>query len=175
MVALNDAQTAAMLAFLKTRRGDMELKPAELVDTMLAYMKAKGIPVNELESLAPGASPEEKEDYMQQWREYAVAAGVSDVPSINLVGRWISRPEGHSVRSARSGKLAVIADVLARHGHVIDRETEAHVMSALINVDKGATEEQSSCVWRSSGSFTRASRRGWRKGRGSRRREPRRS
>ena len=32
MVALNDAQTAAMLAFLKTRRGDKELKPDELVD-----------------------------------------------------------------------------------------------------------------------------------------------
>ena len=146
MGALNDAQTAAMLAFLKTRRGDKELKPDELVEAMLKYLKAKGIPVNELETLAPGASEEDKEDFIQQWREYAVAAGVDDVPSVNLVGRWISRPEGHSQRSARSGKLAVIADVLARHGHVIDRETEAHVMSALVNVDKGATEEQSSCV-----------------------------
>ena len=83
---------------------------------------------------------------METWREYAVAAGVTDVPSINLVGRWIAKPEGHSARSARSGKVAAIADILARHGHVIDRETEAHVMKALVNVDKGATEEQSACV-----------------------------
>jgi hypothetical protein len=85
MVALNDAQTAAMLAFLKTRRGDKELKPDELVEAMLRYMKAKGIPVNELETLAPGASDEDRQDFIQQWREYAIAAGVDDVPSINLV------------------------------------------------------------------------------------------
>ena len=66
MVALNDAQTAAMLAFLKTRRGDKALKPDELVESMLKYLKAKGIPVNELETLAPGASEEDKEDFIQQ-------------------------------------------------------------------------------------------------------------
>ena len=65
MGALNDAQTAAMLAFLKTRRGDKELKPDELVEAMLKYLKAKGIPVNELETLAPGASEEDKEDFIQ--------------------------------------------------------------------------------------------------------------
>jgi ferredoxin len=146
MVALNAGEKAAMLAFLKSRRGDKELKSDDIVSKLLDYFAAKGQSVANVEKdVEPGASAAVVEDLAQIWREYAEAAGIDDKPDIMKVGRWISTPEGPG-RSLRSGKAGAVADVLSRQGVVLTREQEFAVASALLHVDKGEMESQCKSV-----------------------------
>ena len=145
MPALSDAQTAAYTAFLKGKRESYSLTE-EVVTKLAAWFKTKGVPVNERRTaLAHGASALDKEELMDEWKEFAVAAGLEDTPDINSVGRWISKPAGPG-RSARSGKAAAVADALARSGIDLDRDTELAINNALVEADKGVLEAQCACV-----------------------------
>ena len=69
MVALNGAEKAAMLAFLKSRRGDKELKSDDIITKLLDYFAAKGQSVANVEKdVEPGASAAVVEDLAQIWR-----------------------------------------------------------------------------------------------------------
>ena len=145
MVALTAAEKTAFTSFLKTKRQQKGLS-GPVVDALVAYFAAKGTPVNEVATAVPhGASATEVEELRDVWKEFAVAAGITDVPDINSVGRWITAPEGPG-RSARAGKAAAVADVLVRKGLAVDRETEQAIHGALVAADKGELDSQCSCV-----------------------------
>ena len=109
MVALTDAQTAAVLSFMSSKRGTRKLIDST-VTKMTAHFKAEGMTLQELPIATP-PTVQEKEVWVDEWKEYAVDAGVTHTANINNVGRWIESDE-HTGVGARSGKASAVADAL---------------------------------------------------------------
>jgi hypothetical protein len=139
MVALTDAQEAAVLSFMSSKRGTRKLIDSTITK-MTAHFKAEGMTLQELPTATP-PTVQEKEVWVDEWKEYAVDAGVTHTANINNVGRWIESDE-HTGVGARSGKASAVADALARKGITLDRDAELAVHSALVHVEKGELEAQ---------------------------------
>ena len=144
MVALSGAEKAAVVAFLKSRRGQRALH-ADVVNALATFFETKGTSVLQLPTTPPPGSASDKEDWVEEWRDYAKDAGLTDTSDINNVARWISTA-ADAARSSRSGKAGAVADALTRRGLVLDRDAEIAVAAALVQADKGELAVQCRAV-----------------------------
>ena len=115
MVRLGEAGIAALRAFFGTKRGTRQLIESSQ-EKLVEYFADKGTPARQLPlDIPPPDDQEELSSWVDEWKEYAKAAGIDDVADINNVGRWIKSSEADG-RPGRSGKAAAVADALTRRG-----------------------------------------------------------
>ena len=138
MVALGEAGKAALRAFFGTKRGTRQLIENSQ-EKLVEYFAGKGVGQRQLPLEKP--PPDDLSSWVDEWKEYAASAGITDTADINNVGRWINSNEVDG-RAGRSGKAAAVADALLRRGKDVDRADELAIASALLDVEKGESEAQ---------------------------------
>ena len=83
------------------------------------------------------STPAAIEEWVEEWKDYARSAGLTDVADINNVGRWIKEDLSLRSEGLRAGKAAAVADALARKGFRLDRASELAIDAALAAADAG--------------------------------------
>jgi hypothetical protein len=141
---LGTTEAAAVEGFLRSKRGQRALHD-HVVQQLLAFFVAKSISLNEL-STTPPASKAELEEWMQEWRDYAHDAKLTDRSDANNVARWVQCIEATTAHGARSGKAHAVADALLKKGFAIDRGAELTIASALLESEAGALAQQARSV-----------------------------
>ena len=102
---LSTADADAIEAFLKSKRGARALH-GHVTAEMHKYFAARNIALRDLNATPPPRSSNGYEDWVEEWKDYANSAGLTDTADINNVGRWISEESTAIVLGARSGKAA---------------------------------------------------------------------
>ena len=99
----------------------------------------KGTTLAELNPTRPaGQQPDELKAWLDEWHDYALAAGIGDRADANNVVRWIGESgDASQLAGLRSGKAFAVADVLTKRGLPIDRGAELAITAALAAADKG--------------------------------------
>ena len=142
---LSTGDADAIEAFLKSKRGARALH--EHVHVLLhEYFVARNIALRDLNVTPPPRSSNAYDDWVEEWKDYARSAKLTDTADVNNVGRWISEESSAIVVGARSGKAAFISDALAKKGVTLDRSQELAIGAALLAADQGEAEAQCRCV-----------------------------
>ena len=133
---LSDAAKAAVEGFLRSKRGSRTLHDTS-VAALLNYFVAKNISLPELPTDTP-ATPQEVEDWVQEWCDYGEDSGLTDKSQLGNISRWIRSDDvGLAGLGSRSGKAHAVADVLAKRGLTVDRGAELAIAQALVEAEKG--------------------------------------
>ena len=146
MAPLGYAEKAAVKGFLRSKRGERTLHE-HVSDALLEYFRAKGITLRELPTTPP-ATKTDLERWEEEWRDYAVDAGLQTQSDRNNVARWAASAESGTGAGAgaRSGKAHAVADALARRGTVIDSAGELTIAAALLDAERGELSAQCRAV-----------------------------
>ena len=140
MAPLAGAEKAAIEAFMQSKRGAKVLRSA-VSAPLAAYFVANGTTLGELPTARP-PDPTKVEDWAAEWKDYASAAGINDSADVKNVGRWVMEQDAAASVGTRSGRVAAVADALARKGLHVDRAAEMAISSALAAADKGDVAAQ---------------------------------
>ena len=142
MAPLGDPEKAALRAWLQEKRQDRKLR-AEIVTSLLTYFTARGTGLDDLgTSPPPAATPEDLEDWLQDWAEYAKSSGLTDSADVRAVQMWVKRSGRAEDAGTRSGNAAAVADALTKRGLVLDRDAEHTIANALLKANQGARAAQ---------------------------------
>jgi hypothetical protein len=115
MAPLGDTEKAAVVGFLRSKRGTRSLM-LHVHEALTTYFVGKGIPLTELDK-PPPTSQADIEKLEEEWMDFVVDAGMPDQSDRKNAARWISSEESAGTGAgARSGKAHAVADALARRG-----------------------------------------------------------
>ena len=98
---LDQASATALEGVLRNKRGSRFLTE-HVVDALLAYFVAKNTGVVNL-PLDPPSSPEDLEDWKEEWRDYARDAKLTGA-DVNNVARWIGSADASGAGGPRAGR-----------------------------------------------------------------------
>jgi hypothetical protein len=141
---LGAVEAAALEGFLRSKRGQRSLQ-THVVTKLLAYFVAKSVSLNEL-STTPPASKAELEEWLNEWKDYAHDAQLTDRSDVNNVARWAHQLESTTSSGVRSGKAHAVADALTKKGLTIDRGAELTIAAALMESEQGELAQQARSV-----------------------------
>jgi hypothetical protein len=143
-MVLGATEKAAVEGFLRSKRGQRALHDS-VATKLLEFFAAKSISLPEL-STTPPASKAELDEWLNEWRDYAHDAALTDRSDINNVARWIQSLESTTASGVRSGKAHAVADALTKKGIAIDRGGELTIAAALMESEQGELSQQSRSV-----------------------------
>ena len=90
MAPLAGAEKTAVEGFFASRRGTRQLL-ADPRDKLAAYVTGRGITLRELPTRPSDAT--DVDDWKEDWRQLASAAGVTDTYDLTCVGKWIAQAD----------------------------------------------------------------------------------
>ena len=99
MAPLTGTEKAAIEGFFRGKRGTKALKPS-VAAQLAAYFVGDGTTLPELPTSRPPDSTRMAE-WVEEWTDYAEAAGITDKAQIKNVGRWISEDDAFAVGELR--------------------------------------------------------------------------
>ena len=78
MAPLSDTETAAVKGWLQASRGNRSLNE-HVVNALVAYLKPRGVTLRELPTSPSSGSSKDTEDWVDEWRDMARSAGLTDI------------------------------------------------------------------------------------------------
>ena len=131
MAPLGDPEKAALRAWLQEKRQDRKLRDA-IVTSLMTYFAARGTGLDDLGTTPPpAATPEDLEDWLQDWAEYAQSSGLTDTADVRAVRMWVKRSGRADDAGTRSGNAAAVADALTKRGLVLGEPRRHSIVHAM--------------------------------------------
>ena len=140
MAPLSTAEADAWEAFLRLRRSDRKLIDG-VVAKLVAYFKAKGVTLDEVDK-DPPSSVAALADYEEEWRDYAVAAGIDDVADKGNLVRYMRTGACAPGEGRGAGPAAAVADALSAAGLTLSKAQHVAVSTALRVANAGEADSQ---------------------------------